>query len=427
MKALLNRARPLLLALCGTAMVAACDESLDGGLACPALCPEPAAQVRDTTLFAVVLDTSIGGFPPLGTEAEFALTYRPDTLETGIIVRYDSLPTTYRHVNVPEDSLITAVDSAVIKLRVAASDTLGPPITVQIYDVDLDSPGEDTSAAVLAPLFVRERLLGERTFTAVEFRDSLIIPILSQAIQDRINAPDDSLRRLRIGIRIVSTGSAEIQVFSSNFFGAPPLLYFRASPDTLNVPAIEMGPTSRTPDNVSIAADLADFQIIFRGPAEPPPSVLRVGGIPGRRVYMRFDIPSVILDSSSIIRATLLMTQRPVPDAPEGQDSMAVQPLRLTASGVVTDIARILLFISGAFDSTMSVPADSAVRPFELIDLVKSWRGTDPEVTPRAIALRSSSEGVDGRLVDFFSKEAPMDVRPRIRLTYVPRALPGLP
>ena len=427
MKSLLNRLRPAGVLLAATIVIAACDETLEGGAACPALCPEPVADVQVDTLFAVALDSMIGGFPPLGTEAEFALTYRPDTLETRIIARYDSLPFTYKHINVPEDSTIASVDSAMIKLRVSKSDTLGPPITVEIYNVDVDIPGEDTAVALLAPLFVPERLIGSRTFTGTELKDSLRIPIDNAFLLDKILQPEDSLRRMRIGIRATSTQSADIQVFSSNFGGAAPLLYFRASPDTQNVAALQMGPLSLTPDNDAIAADLADFQIVAVGPAEPQPNVLRIGGSPGRRVYMEFDIPSAVLDSSSIIRATLLMTQRPATDAPAKDDSMAVQPFRLANSGVIEDIARALLFISGGFDSTLSVPADSALRPFELIDIVKAWRGTDPQRTPRAIALRAANEGVNGTFVDFFSTEAPVEVRPRLLLIYAPRPAPGFP
>ena len=427
MKSLLKRARPLLVAAAAAGAIVACDESLDSGLACPTLCPEQPAQVRDTTIFAVALDTTIGGFPPLGTEGELVLTYRPDTLITGLVLRYDSLLTRYQRANVPEDSAVESVDSAMIKLRVSRIDTLGPPMTVEVYDIDVDAPGEDTSATLLAPLFTPSRLLGSRTFTALEARDSLIIPISDSAVLNKIQQVDDTLRRLRVGIRMTATSSTEIQVFSSNIGVAPPLLYFRASPDTQNVGALVVAPFSKTPDNVAVAADLADFQIITLGPAPAPANVLRVGGIPAQRVYMRFEIPEGIIDSSSIIRASLLLTQRPIPDAPRAQDTMHVQALRVHSSAVVTDLARALLFIRIGPDSTSIVPADSAVKAFELINLIKAWRLTDTSITPRAIALRSASEGVDGRFVDFFSIEAPVDVRPRLVLTYVPRPAPGLP
>ena len=48
-----------LLALCaaGLMMIAGCSENLDGGAACPVLCPEQGLEVRDTVLYPVVFDS----------------------------------------------------------------------------------------------------------------------------------------------------------------------------------------------------------------------------------------------------------------------------------------------------------------------------------------------------------------------------------
>ena len=63
-----SRLRGPLLALSlftASTVVAACTENLEGGAACPALCPEQSEQFRDTTIDAVALDSSVGGFPAL--------------------------------------------------------------------------------------------------------------------------------------------------------------------------------------------------------------------------------------------------------------------------------------------------------------------------------------------------------------------------
>src|SRR5687768_10987997 len=75
----------------------ACREKLDGGAACPALCPEQGLEVRDTTLFPfefpspVAIDSTIFGFPPLGTELQLLLANRGDSLRTAAIARFDTL------------------------------------------------------------------------------------------------------------------------------------------------------------------------------------------------------------------------------------------------------------------------------------------------------------------------------------------------
>jgi hypothetical protein len=90
------RAPLLLLTLVTSSLVAAaCTENLEGGAACPSLCPEQSQQFRDTTFEAVALDTSLGGFPSLGLSATMLLANRPDTVVTRNILRYDALVTSF--------------------------------------------------------------------------------------------------------------------------------------------------------------------------------------------------------------------------------------------------------------------------------------------------------------------------------------------
>ena len=73
-------AQPLVLATAVAVVFGACDESLEGGTACPLLCPQPQATIRDTTFTAVEVDTSIAGFPAFGTEVTLFLASFGDTL-----------------------------------------------------------------------------------------------------------------------------------------------------------------------------------------------------------------------------------------------------------------------------------------------------------------------------------------------------------
>ena len=55
------------------------------------------------------------------------------------------------------------------------------------------------------------------------------------------------------------------------------------------------------------------------------------------------------------------------------------------------------------------------------------WGATTEDQTPRALVLRSARESETGILADFFSLEAADALRPRLRITYLPRATSGLP
>jgi len=425
-KSWLKHARPLALATAVVVAFGACDEQLAGGLACPALCPNPPVTLRDTTIFAVDLDTSIAGYPSFGGELRFFIASFGDTLETAAVVRYDSLPKTFTRPNVAGDSLIIVVDTgAHIQLTVVRGDTLAAPTTIEIYDTDLQG-AEDADPTIVAGAFTPDRLLGSRTIPADSLRNTVRVPIDPLRLLNKIQS-DTPANIMRIGIKVAQAGNPKVSVESSNGGGAP-LLVFRPSTDS-TVPLISIQPFSRTPAEVFLASDLADHQLVLKSPPSPPLTVFRVGGLPSRRAYLHFTIPPAILDSSNVVRATLILTQRPNAFAPEANDTVSVGQFGVIAGPTVTDLTRALLFLSrlDIRDSVRVVSSDSAVRTFEMIDWVRAWRGTKPEKTPRAMAIATTTEGENARQVDFFSIEAPLAVRPRLRLTYLPRTAGPLP
>ena len=98
----------------------------------------------------------------------------------------------------------------------------------------------------------------------------------------------------------------------------------------------------------------------------------------------------------------------------------------------MTDVASSLQFLgsNGQFglDSLSLAPGDSGVRSFEIVGLVRTWKGQATTVSPRTIALRSGSEGSLPAEIDFFSTKAALAaVRPRLRITYVPQTSYGIP
>ena len=426
----LKHVHPLVLATAVAVVLVACDEQLDGGAACPVLCPNPAQPVQDTTFFAVEMDTSVAGFPSTGSELQMFVASLGDTLQTRGIVRFDSLPLTFRHNNTAVDSNIVYVDTgAFIQLGLVRPDTLGAATTVELYDVDMDG-AEDADPTVVTSAFTPTRLIASRTIPADSMKDTLRIPIDPNVLLAKIQSSTD---RLRIGVRVTSaTGSAKMTVVTSNgtatYNVTEPQLTFRPSADT-SVSLVTMVPRSVTPPETFIAFDLADYLVVAKPPPDPPSNVIRVGGLPGRRAYLRFNIPSRILDSSNVVRATLMLTQRPNGFSPGPRDTVALQQFIVTAGPAVGDVSRALLFLTGLgkSDSTRLVAADSGERDFEMISLVRAWRSTTVARTPRALALRATTESLTPGQIDFFSIEAPLAVRPKLRVTFVPQTVTGLP
>lgn len=428
MKSFSSFVRPFAFAAAVALAFGACDEQINGGGACPALCPGQQAQLRDTTFFAVSLDTTISGFPALGTESQFFVASMGDTLQTATVIRFDTLPNVFRRANSVTDSVIMSVDSAYLRLTIVTGDTIGVATTVDVYDVDMDGAEEADPTAVTS-MFTAARLLGSRTIPADSLRDSLRIPLDNAKIFAKVQSADSSKRRVRLGVRLRDGGARKMRIMSSNG-GAISQLIFRPSADT-SVPKIIVPNLSKTPaDQPIFASDFADYQVILKGTPEPPAGVFRIGGLPGRRAYLKFDIPSSILDSSAVVRATLEMTQRPALFSPESRDTVQVAHFGVVASPALNDLSRALLFIDrlpSTPDTLKVVPADSGKREFEIIGWVRIWKGTTASKTPRALALALPDEGLSGSVVDFFSLESAAAVRPRLRLTYLPKSPEAVP
>jgi hypothetical protein len=136
------------------------------------------------------------------------------------------------------------------------------------------------------------------------------------------------------------------------------------------------------------------------------------------------------VDSTTVVRASLLLTQSPNRRL-DPHDSVYVYPLAVLAGPAITDVASLLQFVGSAgqfgLDSVRLAPADSGVVSFEIVGLVRTWRGQSTTISPRSVALRSAVEGQAPGEIDFFSTRAPASVRPRLRITYVPQISYGLP
>ena len=423
------RAATLAIAAAGVVAIHGCTERLEGGAGCPILCPGQNVELRDTLVAAVVLDTVLSSYPAIGREPTLLLTSRGDTLETRIVVRYDTIPTTYTAVGAPSTP-ITFVRDAMVKIRMQFP-ALNPEqsVTVEAYDVDT-TVADDTLAATMLPLFRADRFLGSLTFKgsdiAARADSSMLLPIDNAYVLAKIQAR----ARLRVGLLLRAAESAELR-FQGIELGRPDSLIFHVTAEE-NAPRIATGPYSATPTDRFIADDLGDFVIVAqRRPPDTPSEVLAVGGVPGRRSYLRFELPSGIVDSTSVVRATLELTQYPNRLAFRGADSLSLYPQAVVTTEAITDLRKAATLLAPAttfrLDSLRTAPDDSGKVEIEVIGLVQAWRITDPAAASRALVLRLPTEGTGQNELYFFSTEAAAALRPRLRIVYVPRVGIGLP
>ena len=413
---------------------AACSEQLDSGATCSTLCPLKNEQLRDTVLDPVALDTSLAGFPLLGATRALLLATAPspDSVDMRAVIRFDSLPTKYGPPAGGDSVAITTVDSTYLHLTIDTTGTqttpLPVPITVEAYDVDT-TIGVDTTTAMLAPLFRADRRIGTVTLPA----GTLIADSLRVKLSDTVFAAKARAgARLRIGLRVVSTAPAQLRVSGvrsgATLSSTAPSVTFDAATDTI-YKAVTVSPASSTPTtDPATQGALVDQSLVVVSPRGTIGSDLLVGGMPGRRSLIRFNIPIQLTDSTDVVRAVLELTQKPV------RYVAATDTVRLRSEGVlattsVTDLVTVagLAAPVGLSADTLSLsPADSGTRSFSLVTLVRAFRAL-PSTTVRAVALRVPLEGAQVGEVRFFSSEAVPAVRPRLRLTYIPHTPFGTP
>jgi hypothetical protein len=402
-----------------------CAENVTGSLGCPQLCSDQSAVLRDTVLTgAISLDSSLVGFPLLGSSREFSLIAQGDTADVRLVIRIDTLDNTYRATGATTDSAIARVDSATLIFAVDTSGGARPKLPFTIDAFDVDTTANDTLPATLIPLFRESRRIGTASFDPALVKDTVRVPIDNAVVLAKAKAG----ARLRIGLRVRSTASVRLRVSAPLML---PRVRYRVSTDTLVTPETAFVRSFTPTNDASIAAALGVYPVVARGQqAAPPPGRIAVGGISGARTFVRFNVPGILIDSVEVIRASLVFEQLPSRTAASGTDTITVFVNPIVSGTPITDIFTASQFIgaaAGLIDSVRLVPRDSGSRSFELVNLFRAWRSVGDANGIRAIVLRAKQEGGSAAELNFGSSEAVAALRPRLRITYVPRRGFGLP
>ena len=402
----------------------ACTEQVTGSLGCPELCSDQSATLKDTTLLGVLtIDSVLTGYPQFGSTRDFTMIAQGDTADVRLVIRFDTIPNTFRHPNSAVDSTVTRVDSA--RMFIVVDTTIGrpkAPVTIDAFDVD--TTATDSLPLTLVPLFRPDRLIGTRTFEVAEIRDTLPIPINNAVVLAKLTKG----AHLRVGLRISSSQTSRLKVVGSVY---APRLTYRVTPDTLVHPDTVVL-HSLTPTGDPLANVFAMYPIIVAGALPIPANgVLAVGGVGGARTYLQFNLPTLLVDSVEVIRASLLLNQLQSRVVASSADSTAMLVNPILSGTAVTDISTIVNFAGTGtnigLDSVRLVPKDAGLRSIELVNLFRAWRAVGTQNSNRAIVLRASHEASSAAELNFVSSDGSATLRPRLRITYVPRRGFGLP
>ncbi len=391
-----------LLILLGIGALGACQERLALPSTCPDLCPGSGVEVRDTTLDAIVgSDSSFFGY--IGLEEPPAVLVSNGLAEGDARGRaiFGALP----------DSLFVigtryayTVDSMLFVLPMLARDTAVKNIQIIIHRIPLVD-----STVTLADL--DQYMTPETVVDSALISDTLVTGDVRVMVRPeswpKLTPDEADTTRLAVGFRITAPTPTGIRL-GSTFSGDGPTWY-----TYVQVPTTD---TSLTHQTITIPADSTNY--VIEAPSPSDPANLFFGGRTGSRTLLRFQLPRVLRDSSTVVRATLEMTlAHPVLGLPN-------DPASVQALAALVDVGAKSPAFSGAVGTQSLEAGLSGLQRIEVLGPVSSWFGPNG-LTP-TLVMGLAPEGGTFTQAEFLSTRAPMGA-PRLRLTYAVPSRAGFP
>ena len=393
---------------CATALVialttTACNENVVSPAVCPEFCPPATLEVFDSIVPASVeRDSAFRGYVVAHVSKQ-AQVAADDTVESNPIFRFQAFEDSIQLGGGFGTVARPVLETYSFRLRLTLSrrslDTAGtevPELPVYRLPADIDS---NTTQADLEPYFQ-----DSTEVTAIPLPDSVTRDTLSGVFPGDAFptfGEDSNVVALGLGYRFSRPGYADI-VTSDSMFLATILIRF-AKVDSIDGTPVEVS------DTVGI-----DFDSYVHPP--PPtidPNLLSFGGAPAGRTLIRANLPNDIVDSSSVVRATLIL----VPTEPVWG---------ITGDSLIV-VAEALWYDLGAKSSIVVSPLDSVLQRIpvgwtdtvrvEVTHIVRAWKSS--ATLPHTISLRVLPEAGSIAEARFNSSRSPVG-QPVIEISYVP-------
>jgi hypothetical protein len=380
------------LALCG------CREQLTSPADCPAMCPAGSPQIFDEVITPISnSDSSFSGYVQAHSAAALLVSNGLRGYEERAIVRF---PPRSDSINVRDTLRAYTIDSVALEFSIVARDTTLSSVHLLLYRMppSIDSV---TTYADVDLAFVPDNLVGSvplpddlntgpvRTVLRGEDLARLDIPTVHNgvlALGVRLDAP------VVTGVRLGAGGGNAFETFATV-----------AIPDTGTARLRSIRLTAAFNSTLSAVPDVED------------PTWLTVGGIPASRALLRFDLPSRIRDSATVVRATLELT----PVAPIV--GLPTDPGRVWSRAVLADIGPKSPVESRLVaEDTLSTGTSGTVS-IEIAGVIQQlWLGSSTRPTALVLSLAPELEAASFSRLVFYSTRAPdLATWPRIRISYL--------
>ncbi|MEP7226662.1 MAG: hypothetical protein ABI785_04830 [Gemmatimonadales bacterium] len=379
--------------------LAACQEKLTAPADCPALCPGGQPQVFDEVFTAISgADSSFVGYVQPHEAASLLVSNGLQGFEERGLVRFLARTGT---VTVRDTARTYTIDSVAFSLTVAARDTNLAGLKLLLYRL---TPSFDstTTFADVAPAFIPDSLIA-----TIDVPDSLnagtVRTVFQGADLSRVEIPASDSGRLALGIRIDVPTATGVRLGALAGGTGPTFTTYV----TLEVPDTGTAKLRTLPVGPSFNTYVSEV------PQVVDSTLLAVGGAASARALLRFNLPSRIRDSASIVRATLELTAvAPVTGLPTDRP-------RLLGLAVLADVGAkspLNSVLGRVAEDTLEIGTSTA--SLEAVRVVELWLGATTR--PTALFLSLTPEAASfSRPVFYSTRAADPALRPRLRISYL--------
>lgn len=380
-------------------LLAGCEEELTVPGGCPAFCVTGQVQVRDTVIYA--LQGGDSTFVGYAGWAQVPSLLVSDGHPAGEARAWYGFPSRSDSIPISGTNHPYTVDSLRFEIGLAARDTTTHGLVLYVYQIPI-VVDTLTDFATLEALLTPEAFLDSVVVADTLSRGSMIVTLRGDTASRLVVDPEAG-GKISIGLRIRAAQPTGIRV------GAVAGLFGPAGFTTYaRVAGVDSNVAKQT---LALTADANGF---VRNNGEPPsdPDRLYLGRIPSARFLLRFNVPPEILDSATVIRATLELTPA------EPLQGLKGDPAGILVRSVVKDIGA-KSSLSLLVTASDSLPTFSTgVLSVDVLNLISLWR--PPVSFPQTMSAQLAPEGSSFQQPVFQSTRGGQG--PRLRITYL---IPG--
>lgn len=385
------------LALAAAAL--ACQDVVSAPAVCPEFCPQGQIEVRDTILPNSVEPVgSYDGYTLPHEAREIQIVGPGGPAESRALFEFAAFTAAYSGSDTSVKNTILQTDSVRITLHLSRRTSGSRGVVLAVHEIPghLDST---TSYDQVAPYFEDSTLV-----TTLAVPDSLTQGTLSAT------APASQLRHfqqdsltVRLGIRIRSLEPAFVSLADSDSVAMARITRF-----------VQVDSSTGTKRVTRSDSRVVFFRTFLVDPARVPvPQGLLVGGPTAARAFIKLRIPSGILDSTQVVRGTLLLPQARAGFGAPGDT------FRLRAHALGADFGPKSPLIAQQNDTSSAgsariAAASTDTAAVDITNVLRAWRG-NPSL-PHSIMLRVVPEATS---INQFEVPGPQSgVQPVLRITY---------